>query len=492
MYESFFGLRERPFAAAPRADRYFPAGSIESARRVIERCVDRAEGIAMLIGPPGSGKSLVSHLLAKRFQSSLSVVHLQNGRFRNCKALLQTILFELRLPYREMETGELRLAVLDFLRTADRCPNGLLLVVDEAHSLTLPQLEELHMISLPVGNGQPRLRLALIGSPGLEEKLTHPRLDSFSQRIVARCYLEALTLEETQSYVRAQSAAVGGPQGLFPVEALTSLHQATDGIPRLINQVCDHALVLAFAGGKRKLDTRVVEEAWADLQQLPSPWADGRRATEGDPTLPAPTIIEFGRLDASDGSPEEEAEEAVERPAIHAWYGDLEQDEPAETLSTLEHHLQELQQDYHSAAASTSSMANDAVTHDDPFAERFAEEEVVIDRFASLDELGFRPEQMVTSVMSGELSRMLEPYDRGTPPRELNVVGSAQSKCDAPNVRDEAAAVAVASPAATDPVLPDEPELIVIEDNPEEVVSSVHPIVKRQEYRQLFAKLRRG
>ncbi len=491
MYESFFGLRERPFAAAPRTDRYFPASSVETARRTIERCVDRAEGIAMLIGPPGSGKSVVAHLLAKRFQPTLSVVHLQNGRFRNCKALLQTILFELRLPYRDLEAGELRLALLDYLRTTDRCPNGLLLVVDEAHSLTLPQLEELHMISLPVGNGQPRLRLALIGSGGLEEKLTHPRLDSFSQRIVARCYLDALTLEETQAYVRAQLATVGGPQGLFPPEAVNSLHQATDGIPRLINQVCDHALVLAFAGGKRKLDARVVEEAWADLQQLPSPWADGRRAAEGDPSLPAPTIIEFGRLDEPDLAQDEED---VKQPAIHAWYGDLEQDEPAETLSTLEHHLQELEQDYHPAAASAapSPVVSSTVAIDNPFAERFAEEEVVIDRFASLDDLGFRPEQMVTSVMSGELSRLLEPYDRGVPPRALNVVRPANSGPTSPDVRAESTGFSDESPTAIDPVLPEEPDLIVLEDNPEEIASSVHPIVKRQEYRQLFAKLRRG
>jgi len=491
MYESFFGLRERPFAAAPKTERYFPAGSIENARRTIERCVDRAEGIAMLIGPPGSGKSLVAHLLAKRFQASLSIVHLQNGRFRNCKALLQTILFELRLPYRDMESGELRLALLDYLRTPDRCPQGLLLVVDEAHSLSLAQLEELHTLSLPVGNGQPRLRLVLIGSGGLEEKLTHPRLDSFSQRIVARCYLDALTLEETQAFVRAQVASVGGSLNLFPVEAINSLHHATDGIPRLINQVCDHALVLAFAGGKRKLDARTIEEAWADLQQLPSPWTDGRRAAEGDPSLPAPTIIEFGRLDEGEVAAYDEPEDEVERPAIHAWYGDLEQDEPAETLSTLEHHLQTLEQDYQPAAA-TAQFVGGGTTLENPFAEMFAEEEVVIDRFASLDELGFRPEQMVTTAMSGELSRLLQPYDRGTPAREFHVIRPASESAVATTAPATTATAVAEAPSSSDPVQPEEPDMIVLEDNPEELVQTIHPIVKRQEYRQLFAKLRRG
>jgi general secretion pathway protein A len=337
MYETFFAFKERPFTAAPRADRYVPAASIEAARRTVERCTDRAEGIAMLIGPPGAGKSVVGHLLVKRFQSSLTVVFLQHGKFRNSKALLQAILFELRLPYRDMEEGELRLALQDFLRTTDRCPNGLLLVVDESHSLSVAQLEELHMLSLQVGNGQPRVRLVLLGGAGLEEKLTSPRLDAFSQRIVARCYLEALSLEETQAYVRTQLAAVGGSQALFTADAMTSLHQATDGIPRLINQVCDHALVLAFAGGRKRIDAQIVEEAWADLQQLPSPWSDGRRGVEGDAAIASPTIIEFGRLEEDDSITLPAEELQPMRPAIHAWYGDLEQDEPAETLTAIEH-----------------------------------------------------------------------------------------------------------------------------------------------------------
>lgn len=487
MYESFFGLRERPFAAAPKTERYFPAASIENARRTIERCVDRAEGTAMLIGPPGSGKSLVGHLLAKRFQASLAVVLLQNGRFRNAKALLQTLLFELRLPYKDMESGELRLALVDYLRTPDRCPQGLLLIVDEAHSLSLAQLEEVHSLSLAVGNGHPRLRLVLIGSNALEEKLTHPRLDSFSQRIVARCYLEALSLEETQAYVRAQVASVGGSLNLFPAEAINSLHHATDGIPRLINQVCDHALVLAFAGGQRKLDARAIEEAWADLQQLPSPWTDGRRAAEKDPSLPQPTIIEFGRLDEGEAAYDDTDEDA-EQPVIHPLYGALaEQDEPTETLTTLEHHLQALQQDYGAPAATgaTQVVVSEAAV-ENPFAELFAEEEVVIDRFASLDELGFRPEQMVTTAMSGELARLLQPHDRGAPRREFNVVHPTTT------VAEAATATVVEPTVSSDPVQPEEPDVIVVEDNPEDVAPAIHPIVKRQEYRQLFAKLRRG
>src|SRR5690606_5328657 len=124
----------------------------------------------------------------------------------------------------------------EYLRTPERCPQGLLLIVDEAHSLTAAQVEELHMLSLTTCSGQARVRLVLLGAAALEEKLANPRLDAFSQRVVARCYLDSLTPDETVSYVRAQLAAVGGSPALFTADAVTSLHQATDGIPRLVNQ----------------------------------------------------------------------------------------------------------------------------------------------------------------------------------------------------------------------------------------------------------------
>src|SRR5258708_400356 len=100
MYESFFQLNERPFSAAPRLDRYFPARAIEAARQTLTRCIERAEGAALLVGPSGSGKSLLCQLLADQFQSSFAVALLANGRLSSRRALLQAILFELGLPYR--------------------------------------------------------------------------------------------------------------------------------------------------------------------------------------------------------------------------------------------------------------------------------------------------------------------------------------------------------------------------------------------------------
>jgi len=310
MYESFFHLQSRPFAAAPVVEAYFPARSIEQARQTLIRTVDRAEGPGLVIGQAGTGKSLLLRVLADHFRNVFHFVHLSSARVSSRKDLLQSVLFELDLPYRDMDEGELRLSLLDFLRPSDFCPHGILLLVDEAHTLPLRLLDEVRMITNMLSDGEPRVRLVLAGDMRLDERFAHPKLTSFNQRVAARCYLEALGRDETVTYVQAHIAAVGGnPHAIFSDDALVAIFQATDGIPRLINQVCDHALVMARLGGCSQVNAAGVEEAWADLQQLPGPWnvVPSQESQES-------SIVEFGVLDGDD-EPDEAADE--DQPLLH-------------------------------------------------------------------------------------------------------------------------------------------------------------------------------
>lgn len=291
MYESFFGLQSRPFSAAPNPELYFAAGAIEHARQTLTRSIERAEGVSVLVGPAGTGKSLLMQVLARQFADSYRVAMLASARLCTRRALLQNILFELKLPYRDMEEGELRLSLIDHLEP-ETSP-GMLLLVDEAHTLPMRLLEEIRMITNLVRDGEPRVRLVLAGTRSLEERLAHPKLDSLNQRIAARCYLEALSTDETRQMVRHQLEAAGGhAHDVFQEEALTAIHQATDGVPRLINQVAEHSLILAGVGGVKPVHADGISEAWADLQQLPLPWnaANPKR----DDTS---SMIEFGSLE---------------------------------------------------------------------------------------------------------------------------------------------------------------------------------------------------
>ncbi|MCR9115643.1 MAG: AAA family ATPase, partial [bacterium] len=290
MYETTFGFNARPFAAAPQSDCYYDSGPVESARKTIIECIERAEGPALLVGPPGVGKSLVCQKIAEYFDSQFRVVLLTDARIGSRKELLQNILFDLGLSYQDIDEGELRLSLIDFLDPQDSPTSGMLLIIDEADTLSVELLEEIRMITNLVRDGQPRVRLLLSGGPELETLFANPKLETFNQRIARRCYLHNLNEQQTAEYVRSQISGVGGNANqVFTDEAIASIFTASDGSPRFINQLCDHALLLNSVSGFDSVNEDSISEAWSDLQQLPAPW-------DSEPEEPAPSFIEFGEL----------------------------------------------------------------------------------------------------------------------------------------------------------------------------------------------------
>lgn len=530
IYEGFFKFADRPFLAAAQVNRYFPAPAIENARQTLVRAVERGEGAGLLVGAPGTGKSMLCQMIAHEFEDRFIVSLLSSGRLATRQALLQAILYTAGQPYRGMDEGELRLALVDFLEPSTNNKDGLLLIVDEAHTLPLRLLEEIRMITNLVRDGQPRVRVVLSGSPTLEERFASPKLASFSQRLAARCYLEPLDSPTTAAYVRSQITAVGGnPAEIVDDETLRAVYRASDGIPRLINQVCDHALILAHLGGIRKLTSAAIDEAWADLQQLPSPWSSGEPRTAA-----SDNVIEFGALDdVGDDAPAAipfRAAAASERLHLateetdgvdEIQVGDFALDSDDEERSEVELEFPEFR---------------------DTFNEHFAEEEVVLDRYAADVEV-FAEVPRVTSWEGRQLGAMLDPIRHapaasfsprfGTvpagdeppivslpplvayagpelvcpPPAEFELAEAnsapwpdsldqlptpehSQSTVEplapaAESAPDNRAATFWAGAKATD----EQAELIIVEDGPP---SLVQPSRRRREYRQLFAKLRRG
>ena len=495
MYESFFQLQDRPFTAAPRSDRYFPAASIEHARQTLLRAVERAEGPGLLIGPAGTGKSLVCQLLADELRESFRVAMLACARLCTRRALLQSILFELGLPYRGMEEGELRLTLIDHLEPSEYCPRGMLLLVDEAHVLPLRLLDEIRMITNLVRDGEPRVRLVLAGGALLEERFASPKLESFNQRIAARCYLDSLSRDETFEYVAAQIRAVGGsPEQVFSDDALRAVHQATDGIPRLVNQVCDHALMLASLGRRRRLEAAGIEEAWADLQQLPVPWQPG--ATPPSAHAEAAGVIEFGQLD---DEPAPRASDAALRAE-----GEID---PEQRLALIERQVAAARDDEGDfQPAGSIGPEIELVFHGphDPFGQEFDEEEVIIDRYALLEAGGLRRGR-ASSQEVRELAAALSSALRNDPPG-LAIAAQTRQRPPAQAGHSVRAGDSDFDPAH-DPVMPeldppsergeaalleDDSDLIVVDDVREAAAGAPAGRARRQEYRQLFAKLRRG
>jgi type II secretory pathway predicted ATPase ExeA len=517
MYETCFHLSHRPFAPAPSADRYVPTASLEQARQTLVRKIERGEGPGLVVGPAGSGKSLLLQVLAQHFRGRFLVALLASSRLCTRRALLQNILFELKLPYREMDEGELRLSLIDHLEPRTGGGDGLLLLVDEAHTLPLRLLEEIRLLTNLVKSGESRVRLVLAGSMALEERLASPKLESFHQRIAARCYLQAMGRDETIYYVQEQIRRSGGvPEAIFTADALRAIHTATDGIPRLVNQVCDHALTLASLGGHKQLGPAGIEEAWADLQQLPVPWHEPPMvAGAADPD----SIIEFGQL-ADDASSQ----------AVAGTIGPRVGEAVLARLDEVAGNVRVLQAESGFAAAEASDESSEfspaaesgteveLIFHEahDPFGSHWDEEEVVIDRYASLEDAPVRNRGRATSDEGKQIGALvaaaLEPAPQVvvvTPPLDGNA-----SLEPVPAI----AATATFDPAS-DPLLPEEPaqrparvqsefsrratislrsiaeddrDIIVVDEEQPPPATAPPPASRprRQEYRQLFSSLR--
>ncbi len=566
MYESFFQLSNRPFPSAPSVDLYYPAPSTETALQTLVRCVERAEGPGLLIGGAGTGKSLVCHLLADRFRERFHVVMFSNARLCTRRALLQNILFELGLPYRGLEEGELRLSLMDFLDPGKSNRDGMLLLVDEAHTLPLRLVEEIRLITNLVRDGQPRVRLVLAGGHALEERLASPKLESLNQRVAARCYLQQLSYEETHQYVRSQTATVeGNAEQIFSESALDAIHQATDGIPRLINQVCDHVLMLAAGAEREQVDARLVEEAWADLQQLPAPHQASATEASSDEN-----VIEFGTLeepafeeeppviapldesvaavqpaccqetfelgpppsDACCGRhkhPEVDAESinlTNQLDEIELHVAEVEAgDAPDPGVGQTEEPAQEVQEDFESSPdGEPAQTAN-------PFDEAFEREEIVVDPYARLRSASESSRSTVATQQEYELAMAAETIfqqsnvamqsegvqiaetnsaDLGevadaamcddVAPREvaMETDGGADDPlpevCDTDGDVDDADDSATVEAHVVRALPPDDNDLIVVVDDQQHGrhLSSAVGKAHRQEYSQLFSKLRQG
>ena len=456
MYDGCFGLTRRPFASVPQVDQYFPANAIETARTTLARCIQHGEGAGLVVAPSGTGKTLLCLLLAEQFRRSFQIAMLTSGRLSTRRALFQAILYALGRPYRYMDEGELRLAVVEHLTAINGSQRGMLLLVDEAHALPLRLLEEIRLLSNLARNGQPLVRLVLAGAAVLEERFASPKLDSFSRRLGARCYLDAFSGSETKDYIQWQVNSVGGlGDEVFPESTCQTVFQATGGVPRLVNQVCDHALLLAYVAGRKTIEPANAEEAWADLQQLPTPWSGGAKSDAANSG-----VIEFGSLDdspetsgAAGGAPATSAR-VFRVASVEEEEAESGGCEPSEQIHRIEELLAKADDDFRPAGSIGPEIELHFQPTPHPFQEEFEHEEVVSDRYAPKAAAQAAAETRVASPVSQQLSSI--------PPLMKEPLDDTSSVPDEPVLQE--------APPTAPPIMPTE----------------------RREYRHLFAQLLRG
>jgi type II secretory pathway predicted ATPase ExeA len=263
MYEHFYALREKPFALSPDPAYLYPAKRYRHALIMLEYALSQATGFGLITGEVGCGKTtVVRHFLA-RAARELNVGFITNTH-PGFGPLLPWIMDSLDLEVGQASPSEQYRRFVKYVRQEYAAGRRTVLVIDEAQNLGIGGLEELRALSNLNAGKDVFLQIILIGQPELRAALQLQSLRQFAQRIAMEYHLEALQLEETSAYIVHRVNVAGGSADLFAPETFELIHQSTGGVPRLINIVCDTALVYGFADQMRRIEPAVIRSVVSD------------------------------------------------------------------------------------------------------------------------------------------------------------------------------------------------------------------------------------
>ncbi len=277
MYTAFYGLREKPFALAPDPKYLFLAESHREALAHLIYGIDEGEGFIAITGEVGTGKTTLCRTLLQRLGPATEVAFIFNPTLSSLE-LLQEVNSELGLPVPGRSLRDLHEQLNRFLLEKKRDGRRVLIIIDEAQNLEAATLEQVRLLSNLETETQKLLQIILIGQPELDAKLSSAELRQLRQRISVHWRLAPLALSETRDYVRHRlRIAAAAERELFSEGALREVHRLSGGIPRLVNVLCDRALLAGYAERTTEITARLVRRAQRELGGPPRPPRSRRR-----------------------------------------------------------------------------------------------------------------------------------------------------------------------------------------------------------------------
>jgi type II secretory pathway predicted ATPase ExeA len=273
MYEAFFGLHKRPFAATPDPECFVPVGDAQTVLDDLTQCVRDGRGIGVVSAAAGLGKTLLCRKLARDLESEWGVIWLPTCSFPSRRALLQAMLYELGHPYARLSESEMRLALAESARGRRPQQRGVVIILDEAHQLNEKLLEELRGLTNHVDGDESLFHIVLSGSVELDELLAAPKIESFRQRIGCQTTVQPLTQSDSVEYLAHRLQWSGAAlASVLSADAARLVAHASDGSPRCLNQLADQALLLGYVADQKPVGVDIVHQALEDLRQLPLNW----------------------------------------------------------------------------------------------------------------------------------------------------------------------------------------------------------------------------
>ena len=262
MYERYYGLRARPFSLLPNPDFLYFSRQHYIAYGLLEYGLMQQAGFVVITGDIGTGKTTLVRYLLGHLTPDVDVGFITNTH-PEFGGLLQWVADAFGIENAGTTPVEQYRAFIRFLQQKAKQGRRALLIVDEGQNLDTKGLEELRTLS-NINGGQQLLQIMLIGQPELRHILRRPELEQFAQRVTVDYHLQPLTREETRSYIQHRLTVAGANRQVFDDNALDFIHAYSRGVPRLINMICDAALVYGYASQKPHIDAPLIEEVVRD------------------------------------------------------------------------------------------------------------------------------------------------------------------------------------------------------------------------------------
>jgi type II secretory pathway predicted ATPase ExeA len=263
MYEEFYHLKEKPFSLSPDPSFIYFGKSHRRAMNILEYGVESGSGITVVSGEVGTGKTTLVRQLVSELGEDYTVGMITNTQ-KDFGDLLKWVLLSYGVETEETDRVKLYRQLVEFVTREHRSGRKVLLIIDEAQNLGGEALEDIRMLTNINVDKDMVLQLILVGQPELVEVLRRKELRQFAQRVAADYLLQPLTFGETQHYIRHRIKIAGGDEDLFAQTAFAAVYYHSGGIPRVINTICDMALVYGYADEAPPIRKEIILDAIRD------------------------------------------------------------------------------------------------------------------------------------------------------------------------------------------------------------------------------------